>query len=82
MTSEILQMTYCHFREIVLFTWNTVFILFNAQQLQINQKFIDDIENNPGPTYVVDKAVLGIQYVCDSLHASCWSKVKKAFREE
>ena len=50
-----------------------------------------DIESNPGPTYVTEKAIhgsyqhgdqrfgntMGTQCVCNSLYALCWSQIKK-----
>ena len=50
-----------------------------------------DIESNPGPTYVIEKAIhgsyhqgdqrfgntAGVQYACNSLYALCWSQIKK-----
>lgn len=51
--------SYYHFRKIVLFTWVAVFILFNVQQRHIDLKVSSDVQSNPGPTVVVEKAVLG-----------------------
>ena len=50
-----------------------------------------DIETNPGPTYAVDKVVLGtfhqgdqrfgetvgVQCACNSLYALCWSEIRQ-----
>ena len=50
-----------------------------------------DIESNPSPTYVIEKAIrgsyhqddqrfgntAGIQCACNSLYALCWSQIKK-----
>ena len=51
----------------------------------------EDIESNPGPTYVTEKAIhgsyhqgdqwfgniAGVQCACNSLYAICWSQIKK-----
>ena len=42
-----------------MFTWVAVFILFNVQQWHIDLKVSSDVQSNPGPTVVVEKAVLG-----------------------
>ena len=52
-----------------------------------------DIESNPGPTYVIEKAIYdsyhqgdqrfgntaGVQCACNSLYALCWSQIKKVY---
>ena len=52
-----------------------------------------DIESNPGPTYVIEKAIhglyhqgdqrfgntAGVQCACNSLYALCWSQIKKVY---
>ena len=52
-----------------------------------------DIESNPGPTYVTEKAIhgsyhqgdqrfgntAGVQCACNSLYALCWSQIKKVY---
>ena len=68
-----------------MFTWVTVFILFKVQKWQIDLKVSVDVESNPGPTYVIEKAVLeslhqgdrrfgetaGIQCASNSLYLLC-----------
>ena len=66
MSLKKLQITsYCHLRKIVLFNGVTMFILFNVQQWLVYIKVIGDVENNPGPTYVVEKITLGSFYQGD-----------------
>ena len=50
-----------------------------------------DVESNPGPTYVIEKAICGsyhqgdrrfgdtagVQCACNSLYALCWSQIRK-----
>ena len=45
------------FQKVVLFTWVSIFILLNSRQWQIDLKISGDIESNPVPTHIVNKAI-------------------------
>ena len=75
--------------------WKTItmsLICISVMLALVLRLIIDgDIESNPGPTYVIEKAIhgsyhqgdqrfgntAGVQCACNSLYTLCWSQIKK-----